>query len=140
MGTNYYFKAPEKEPCACCGRPYETERLHIGKSSMGWCFSLHAIPELGLTDWPEWERYLETANGEIVDEYRCAVTLDELRQIVTERRHERPATVPLGYTSWANFYASNMCRPGPNGLVRHASPYCLKNGEGTWDVIEGEFS
>ena len=37
MGTNYYWQ--ESEPCAACGRGYE--QVHVGKSSAGWCFSLH---------------------------------------------------------------------------------------------------
>jgi len=37
LGTNYYWQ--ESEPCAACGRGYE--QVHVGKSSAGWCFSLH---------------------------------------------------------------------------------------------------
>ena len=42
MGTNYYFE-DSSEVCECCGRGAES--LHIGKSSGGWCFSLHVMPE-----------------------------------------------------------------------------------------------
>jgi hypothetical protein len=53
MGTNYYsvrrgveeldsdaFWALRDEDSDDC--------LHIGKSSLGWCFSLHVIPERGI--------------------------------------------------------------------------------------------
>jgi hypothetical protein len=39
MGTNYYYT--EKPPCEHCGRPYP--EVHIGKSSSGWKFHLHAL-------------------------------------------------------------------------------------------------
>ena len=45
MGTNYYLH--KKPPCEACG--HEPAPLHIGKSSGGWCFSLHVIPEIALT-------------------------------------------------------------------------------------------
>lgn len=59
MGTNYY--AEYQPPCPTCGR--QDPPLHIGKSSAGWCFSLHVIPELGLNDWPEWEAWLAGSPG-----------------------------------------------------------------------------
>jgi len=48
MGTNYYLVKNERPPCPCCERTYVQERLHIGKSSGGWCFALHVIPEMGM--------------------------------------------------------------------------------------------
>lgn len=40
MGTNYYYY---QDVCPHCGKP--DKKLHIGKSSGGWYFSLHIIPE-----------------------------------------------------------------------------------------------
>lgn len=48
MGTNFYFyENPEIN---------EEDALHIGKSSAGWCFSLHIIPELGIRDLSDWTK------------------------------------------------------------------------------------
>lgn len=50
----------------------------------------------------------------------------------------------LDFSQWgqpAAFLASNHAEPGPNGLLRHKiGPYCLGHGEGTWDLMPGEFS
>ena len=50
MGTNYYLY--QKPDCECCGRPFEP--LHIGKSSAGWCFALHIMPEDGISTLLDW--------------------------------------------------------------------------------------
>ena len=129
MGTNYYVS--DQEPCAHCGRPYD--ELHIGKSSAGWCFSLHEIPERGLTDWPEWRAFLND-RPHIRDEYGRSLTLDELEQVITNRTW----TYRVHDAEW---YHQNNAEPGPDGTVRHQiGRYCTKHGAGTWDVIPGEFS
>ena len=51
MGTNYYLYEGS-EACPTCKRPFEP--LHIGKSSAGWCFSLHVIPEEGINTLDDW--------------------------------------------------------------------------------------
>lgn len=129
MGTNYYHH--EKAPCECCGRGYE--RTHIGKSSGGWCFSLHVIPEDGIFDLNDWKKRL--GKGHIEDEYGCVLTVDDLMSVIcerswTEREHN------------AHFLASNNAEPGPNGLLRHQidGRHCIGHGEGTWDLLVGEFS
>jgi len=63
MGMNYYVE--EKPACECCGCKYE--QIHIGKSSAGWCFSLHVIPEMGLNNLEDWVNFLK--DKAIVDEY-----------------------------------------------------------------------
>lgn len=50
MGTNYYLHT--KPDCECCGRGFEP--LHIGKSSGGWCFSLHVMPEDNINTLDDW--------------------------------------------------------------------------------------
>lgn len=120
MSTNYYFHKRDLEPCSACGRGYDSDLLHIGKSSYGRVFSLHVIPDLGLNDWPDWERFLRDTDGEIRDEYRKALSLDELRQIVTDR-------------SWHG--APDRLRRGKIDGV-----FCVGHGAGTWDLLAGEFS
>jgi hypothetical protein len=134
MGTNYYLETPETEPCAHCGRADKTERLHIGKSSGGWCFSLHVIPEEGINDLPDWESRWQ--NGTIKDEYGDTLSPLGMLDVITARGwKERPDPLPQ---IW---YDQNHAEPGPNGLSRHRiGKHCVSHGAGTWDCITGEFS
>jgi hypothetical protein len=114
MGTNYYLSA--KPDCECCGRPFE--HLHIGKSSAGWRFSLHVDPSQNINDLADWQRLWAQPGAEIRDEYHRVVTPEEMLSVITER-------------SWKN-----------GVLLKHQldGRHCVKNGEGTWDCIIGEFS
>lgn len=132
MGTNYYLKKEAEPACKCCNRPYEGQELHIGKSSMGWCFSLHVIPELGLNDWPEWLEFIQKSLQEgwtLEDEYGGGVSVEQLTQTVTDRKFPYDHGKTYGYTI------------GPNNLLRHPvdDHNCLGHGSGTWDLIAGEF-
>lgn len=130
MGTNYYL---HEKVCEHCGR--SDERLHIGKSSAGWCFSLHVIPEENLESLEEWVARLSKPGCKIVDECGEAVTPEEMLDTITNR-HWSAAS---GWT--AKHYSDNYAIPGPNNLIRHAiGPYCVGHGSGTWDLIPGEFS
>ena len=145
MGTNYYATKGAKEPCECCGRPWEEERIHIGKSSGGWCFSLHVVPEMGINDWPDWERELASGAWKIEDEYGDPIPLDTLRERVASRNwsewDEKDFTVGGHYRDEADFHHANQSERGPNGLLRHRiGDHCIKHGAGTWDCIRGEFS
>ncbi len=119
MSTNYYFHKPDEAPCGACGRGHDP--LHIGKSSFGWTFALHVIPELGLNDWPDWERFLRDTDGEIRDEYQETLSLDDLREIVTNR-------------SWRYGDPNRLRRAKIHGEL------CVGHGAGTWDLLAGEFS
>lgn len=111
MGTNYYFNHPKCEHCGL-----SLPRLHIGKSSGGWCFSLHVTDEI--KDLEDWKKFLSETNGTIEDEYGREISLKELLQVITER-------------SW--MYGD---------LNRHTLDgwHCIAHGKGTWDLITGEFS
>lgn len=110
MGTNYYLE--EKSPCECCNRGYDN--LHIGKSSMGWVFSLHVIKgEIETLD--QWKDRWSKEGVRIVNEYGDTLTPDEMLKVITNRSH-------------------------PGGLQRHHTYNTLGRGEGTWDYITGEFS
>jgi hypothetical protein len=129
MGTNYYsvrrgvdYETPESfwdirgtEDC-----------IHIGKSSAGWCFSLHVIPEMGIMNLNDWiDRFLDP-DRIIVDEYQETVSWDKMIRVITQRKGQ----APLDYAD-----------PGPNGPSRHKIGHgCLGHGEGTWDYVVGEFS
>lgn len=127
MGTNYYL---HEDTCPHCGRGPES--LHIGKSSFGWCFGLHVIPEENLDSLEAWRARWPA--GIIKDEYGETITPEEMLRVITEREW---AGRPMGETNMAE----NCAEPGPNKLLRHAiGRYCVGHGEGTWDLVPGEFS
>lgn len=132
MGTNYYTKL-------------DGEELHIGKSSGGWCFSLHVIPELDINDLPDWIDFLKLNKLEIKNEYGEIISLENMMSIITDRKWKTDFTQPISgsnyYKSWDEFHERNYSEPGPNGLLRHKIGYhCIKQGAGTWDCIIGVFS
>jgi len=108
MGTNYYVYY---DRCSTCGRG--EKELHIGKSSVGWVFSLHVIPEKDLNNLDDWKKFLY--GKQIHNEYGDKIEFYELIDKITKRNH-------------------------PKGLNRHNHNHCIGHGEGTWDLIEGEFS
>jgi hypothetical protein len=129
MGTNYYWRE-KKAPCPTCGHN-SSEELHIGKSSGGWCFSLHVDPELGINDLPDWIERWHRTDSCIRDEYGRDVTPAEMWAVVMCRWNNRGAQEP-------EWYARNGGHLGPFGLARHihhATP-----GDGPYDLCRGEFS
>lgn len=137
MGTNYYFK---NNCCPTCGRC--EEEIHIGKSSGGWCFALHVYPERGINDLSEWKALFYQPTASIQDEYRHPVSADEMVRVITERTGRGEAGQPFGYADWKSFYRQNYAERGPNGLLRHRADHarCIRQGEGTWDCMTGDFS
>lgn len=131
MGTNYYFTPAHAGPCEHCGRSDSAEELHIGKSSAGWCFSLHVIPEEGINDLEDWAKLFPT--GKIRDEYGQDILASEMVDIITKRSGRGPRVD-------AAFHRANQSEDGPEGLLRHRiGPYCTKHGAGTWDCMRGDF-
>jgi hypothetical protein len=142
MGTNYYsvrhgveeldsdaFWALRDEDSDNC--------LHIGKSSLGWCFSLHVIPERGINTLTDWIRVFIDPERVIVDEYRSPIDLSQIMRVITARGRQDPCT-------WDQERLDrNYAEPGPNNLVRHRidpENGCVGHGEGTWDYITGRYS
>lgn len=142
MGTNYYLSSDQL--CSHCGHD-SGEELHIGKSSSGWCFSLHVIPEQGINTLDDW-RKLWTAPGRVIrDEYKRILTPKEMESEILERGRGDFPKAPFGYSTWEAFHLDNGSEPGPNGLVRHKlggkySSQCIGHGPGPYDYITGEFS
>ena len=136
MGTNYYAVSPENT-CEHCGRYDTQDRQHIGKSSAGWCFSLHVIPELSLNSLEDWQKHLKQRHIVIEDEYGSILSYEELMKKITERR--RPDD---GQTRWSDVdFRRNEAEPGPGNLARHSlGAHCIGHGDGTWDLITGDFS
>ena len=138
MGTNYYVV---EDVCKHCGRG--DDEIHIGKSSAGWCFSLHVTPEDDINSLDDWKKFW--AGKEIRDEYGDKITEDRMLDVITNRGSKDNGRdwdeLPWGYDSWEKFHLDNHSRQGPRGLLRHLiGDHCVGNGEGTWDLIPGEFS
>ena len=128
MGTNYYWY--EKSPCCECGR--EFDRLHIGKSSAGWCFSLHVIPEREISELTDWRSLWEIPGSVIKNEYDEVVSVDQMLDCITNRSWSGDTPKP------ASWIRENYARQGPNGLWRHT--YDAEPGKGTYDLVRGDFS
>lgn len=102
MGTNYYQII---DPCKCCNRG--SEEIHIGKSSAGWPFSVHVIPEMEIYSWDDWMKRLEGAK--IKDEYGREISLHDLNELVVRKRvHKNDPHVLEGYENYPNH-----ARPDP---------------------------
>lgn len=139
MGTNYYLHT---NVCKCCGR--SDERLHIGKSSAGWVFSLRCHEDLGLMSLADWKDHIvfEVEGGALIkDEYGNNIDVAELYDTI-EHRAWKPSE-----NRTKAFLEANHAINGPNGLLRHDCKRlngrgCGKYwpGEGTWDCMTGEFS
>jgi hypothetical protein len=130
MGTNYYL---EREVCPQCHQP--KEKLHIGKSSMGWCFSLHIYPERGIKSLNNWRYFWRGRNNLIRDEYGGRVPKSIMLREITER--SRDDLLPDD----KEFYERNHAENGPDNLLRAKvdGTYCVAHGKGTWDCFIGEF-
>ena len=144
MGTNYYLVKQEGEICSHCKRGATSTKLHIGKSSGGWCFALHVLPDDGVRDLQDWIPLFR--QGKIEDEYGEALSAEEMLSVITSREWPYdPNKIPFGYSSREDFNQQNYAKSGPNGLSRHkliseGGHNCVSNGEGTWDCCTGDFS
>lgn len=112
MGTNYYL---HRDVCPHCKR--SDSPLHIGKSSAGWCFALHVDEEAGINSLADWQALWASPGSKIMNEYGDNISPPEMLATITERIH-------------------------PRGLSRHIKDgrHCVGNGDGTYDLIRGEFS
>lgn len=129
MGTNYYIR---QEICPCCG--HAESEYHIGKSSGGWCFSLHVEPERNIHDLED----VMAIEGTIFNEYGDIVSRKEMMAIITEREWHS-SIQRRNIEKWKE---TNYAVEGPNGLWRHKidGVHCIGHGSGTYDLLIGEFS
>lgn len=115
MGTNYYHVQNAKPECECCKRPFETEKVHIGKSSVGWVFALHVIPEKGIVSLADWALLWLDRDSYIEDEYHARLTPQEMLSRIVGR-------------------GAGLQRTPIDGK------HCIGHGAGTYDLIVSEFS
>ena len=110
------------------------EPLHIGKSSHGWHFSLHVIPEKGINTLDDWKSLFYDYQYRIEDEYGQTLTPQEMMQVIDNRKN---------YVGTGSFdFKMNYAEPGLYGLARHKvdGRLCVGHGPGPYDYIVGEFS
>lgn len=136
MGTNYYWY---EKYCKECGRPFEP--LHIGKSSGGWCFSLHVIPEEGINTLDDWKKKWSKIDSFIKNEYDSIISTDEMIDIITNRSWQLSNSAKTVVNE--NWLRSNHAEHyGPHSRLVRAKidgVHCIGHGPGTWDYIIGEF-
>ncbi len=143
MGTNYYLRKTKCEQCN------SYEELHIGKSSFGWCFSLHVIPEIGINNLDDWRELF--SKYKIINEYGEGMTPDDMIDTIINREGKNNFTEPYPddtwfttmYKTWDSFHERNYSEAGPKGLLRHKiskESRCIGHGDGTYDYITGDFS
>jgi hypothetical protein len=136
MGTNYYIIDGN-----------EHENIYIGKSSVGWVFSLQFI-QGKCENWLQWLRLLKKNKENIYDEYGVHIKFNEMINIVTKRSwgkliddYSNEEFLKLYQCDKQTFMEKNHCSVGPDNLLRHElGYYCVAHGEGTWDMISGYFS
>jgi len=118
---------------------------HIGKSSAGWCFSLHVYPDEGINTLDDWKKLFNDTEYTIFDEYGEEKTTEEMLDSITNRawRERSPSDYNNAfYRSYEEFLEKNCAEEGPRNLLRHViseSSHCVGHGEGTYDYIVGEF-
>jgi hypothetical protein len=142
MGTNYYSVRrglDVESPDTFWDLRGTEDCIHIGKSSGGWCFSLHVVPEFGINTLEDWIRMFIEPDRIIIDEYREIVPFERMMGVITQRGRASARV-------WDDeFMRKNCAEPGPNGLYRHSLDHdreygCVGHGEGSYDYISGEFS
>lgn len=131
MGTNYYLHG---NVCKSCGRG--DEPLHIGKSSCGWHFGLHVIPEENINSLKDWSKRWCQDDVVIRNEYYDKIKPIDILAIITQRNWN--GNPKQKSDEW---YKDNHAEKGLNGLARHKieARHCIEHGDGTYDLIEGEF-
>ena len=137
MGTNYYLYIGRKR----------TNPIHIGKSSYGWRFNLHYIPNL-CENIDDWMLMLSRPGRHIENEYGGIIRLNEMVEVIFRRGcrypnhpyctgtdHFDPSAYDI-YTDWDPY--NRLCRynirtGNVSGCVQ-SLPYV------TYDMTKGEYS
>lgn len=141
MGTNYYL---ELNKCKYCGKSQEIK--HIGESSLGWCFALHVYPEDDINDLDDWINLLESKDDVysiIKNEYDEIIDFGVMLSIIKVRQGNKweDSKTGLLYKTKEQFHKMNNSMDGPNNLMRRKidGTYCIGHGQGTWDLVTGDF-
>lgn len=128
MGTNYYLI---RETCPHC---HSEERLHIGKSSAGWDFTLR-VHEDGPKNLEDWIRRFLANGVKIFDEYGKEVSVQDMLKVILVRGYPEGDSRREAPVSENNSFERNpvtgLCRTriGVYSCVGHGSSYELNTGE-----------
>jgi len=137
MSTNYYIRLKGRE-----------KPLHIGKSSIGWAFSLHYIPGI-LENLDQWKDYINNKDNIVYNEYQQKVSVEELLDTITKRGYKgdtdntyKPAASFMTKNEINEFEIDNHAVYDSNiGLWRQRAYFVVSNPPNeTYDIIEGDFS
>jgi hypothetical protein len=85
MGTNYYIYIPNEDVSQ------DAEKLHIGKSSVGWVFSLRIHGDRGILNLYDWLPVLLNSQNVIADEYGVNYTAAGMLRTITDRGRDEPS-------------------------------------------------
>lgn len=135
MGKNYYVKFLDR--CQMCNQ--ERTRLHIGKSSDGWCFQLHVIPEMQIGSLWDWVTVWSQPSAYIEDEMGKHVLAGEMLKVILVRGF--PGAPPPS-EEWQK---DNSAQNGPRGMARtlYDGTRCMGHAEGhedaPYDLVAGDF-
>lgn len=130
MSTEYYLQNKESK-----------EWRPLGRSSVGWTFAFHPIPEWGIGSYEDFMLVVISDLYLIMDEYDRVITWQEFDRIVRDRKTSKDWDSEwynrgYYYKSEHDFHISNNSCRGPNGLLRrNLSEYVIGYGEGTWDLV-----
>jgi hypothetical protein len=83
MGKNYFYIVTDNW-CSTCHR-CDRDKLHFGKSTAGWVFTLHVIPERSLNSLLDWCNYVFRTIGLFEDECGNTIPTHKMMEIVTNR-------------------------------------------------------
>jgi len=155
MGTNYYLIKPSELLCNKCGHDPDVQSIHIGKSSFGWCFGLHIIPELNIFSLDDWKREWSKDGVYIQNEYKEKISTEEMLKIITDRGNGRYCKIENKEEARKEEPISSIFKSLKiikkqkiknikidSGLMRHSidGSFCTGHGEGPWDYLVGDYS
>lgn len=66
-----------------------TQKIHIGKSSMGWHFGLCIYPEYGINTLEDWIKLFRTNGNTIIDEEERVIKTSEMLDRIENRKQYR---------------------------------------------------
>lgn len=122
------------------GRKYHRRlRLHVGKSSCGWRFTLHYIPGLCET-LDDWKAIIAHADN-IEDEYHEKETADDLLKVITERgiRFNNAYCSGRGSPPESVLMENKATWDNENGLMRHNCRSVSRSEDGvTYDMVNDD--
>lgn len=132
------------------------DKLHIGKSSFGWNFSLCIYPTLNIYNLKDWIELFDNSEYEILDEEDRVVSKEEMLSTITERKsfsfdeystleefeksvvdnynnlEKKLQGTPRIVKNYDEYLEKNNAYRGKNGLLGHKSTILDLRNEEMW--------